>query len=87
MLGKLENRRPAEKKIQDRIFRGARETGEPETSQEKKFGISKKRIPDSGSVQKVNLLKGFQKKKLTFEAPAGIPDPGSVQKVNFLIGF
>ena len=31
VLGKPENRRPAEKKIRNPIFRGAQETGEPET--------------------------------------------------------
>ena len=32
---KLDNRRPAKKKIRDPIFRGAKETGEPETGREK----------------------------------------------------
>ena len=39
MLGKPENRKPAEEKIRNPIFRGARETGEPETGQEQKSEI------------------------------------------------
>ena len=35
VLRKPENRKPVEKKIRDPIFRGARETGEPETGREK----------------------------------------------------